>query len=161
MTERPALDASGICAECGFDNTTLDNAALVELIRSSATGWATVDLSEKRPAPAVWSPREYAAHLIEGMEWYAERIELVLREDRPQLVGRDFTVDPVVPEGDLPARIDEVVRKVAERLDALTPEQWNRVGMGSSDGAERDIRTLASRLAHEAHHHLLDVGRSW
>ena len=47
---------------------------------------------------------------------------------------------------------------LAERLAAIDADQWDRVGLGS-DGDERTVLVLGRRAAHEAHHHLLDVGR--
>ena len=137
------------CDECGFDNTTMTNAQIVDSIASFTL---PDDPSPARPSPDVWSPREYAWHLAAAVDFYAERIELVLTTDRPQLAGRDFTVDPE------PAVMDAA--PVVARLRALTPEQWQRVGLGSSDAAERDVRNLASRLAHECVHHTLDMARS-
>jgi hypothetical protein len=91
--------------------------------------------------------------MADAVDFYAERIESVLAEDRPQLEGRDFSVAPT--RRDAP---DTAV--LVARLSALAPEQWRRVGLGSSDGAERDIRNLVSRLAHECHHHTLDMRNS-
>jgi hypothetical protein len=136
------------CDECGFDNTKMTNDEIVETIASFTL---PDDPSPVRPSPQVWSPREYAWHLAAAVDWYAVRIELVLTTDRPQLEGRDFSVDPE------PAVMD--VAPVVARLRALTPEQWARVGSGSS-GGERDVRNLASRLAHECVHHALDMARS-
>jgi len=138
------------CAECGFDSAPMSNDELVEAIASFTLPAA---LSDARPSPEVWSPREYAWHMADAVDFYAERIERVLTTHRPQLEGRDFTVAPT--RRDAP----DTTRLVA-RLRALTPEQWQRVGLGSSDGAERDIRNLVSRLAHECHHHTLDIRRS-
>ena len=139
------------CDECGFDNSTMTNGELVDLIASYAVDADA--LSEQRPAPDVWSPREYAWHMSSVFDFYGERIELVLTTDRPQLAGRDYSGDPEpAPSPD--------AGPVAARLRALTPEQWQRVGLGSTDGAERDIRNLASRLAHECVHHTLDMARS-
>ena len=151
MSDRPALPSSGRCDECGFDSTTMSDAELVDMIAAFSADAAA--LSATRPAPDVWSPREYAWHMADAIDFYAERIELVLTTDRPQLEGRDFTVTPT------PNSTPDVAPVVA-RLRALAPEQWQRVGLGSSDQTERDIRNLVSRLAHECHHHTLDMKRS-
>jgi len=47
---------------------------------------------------------------------------------------------------------------VADKLRSLAPEQWTRIGIGT-DGDERTILVLARRLAHDGHHHLLDLDR--
>ena len=139
------------CDECGFDNTTLTNDQLVDAIASFRVDDSA--LSDARKSPDVWSEREYAWHMSSVIDFYGGRIERVLTQDRPQLTGVDYTRDPA------PAPPVDVTRVVA-RLRSLTPEQWQRVGLGSSDGAERDIRNLASRLAHECVHHTLDLTRS-
>jgi DinB family protein len=139
------------CDECGFDNATMSNDAIVDAIASFSVDADA--LTDERPSPAVWSPREYAWHMASVFAFYAERIELVLSTDRPQLEARDFTVDP----GPGPA---PDVDRVVTRLRALTSEQWQRVGIASGGDAERDIRNLASRLAHECVHHSLDMTRS-
>jgi len=139
------------CDECGFDNTTMSNDQLVAAIAAFTVDEAA--LSDARPSPDVWSTREYAWHMTSVIDFYGERIERVLREDRPQLHGTDYTVAPT------PAAMPDTTGVVA-RLRTLTAEQWRRVGLGSSDGAERDVRNLASRLAHECVHHTLDMARS-
>jgi hypothetical protein len=139
------------CDECGFDNTTMRNDAIVDLIAAYSVDADA--LSDARPVPDVWSPREYAWHMRDAFDFYAERIESVLRADRPQLEGRDFSIDPKPgPPPDVAA--------VVTRLRALTPEQWERVGISSTGTDERDVRNLASRLAHECVHHALDMARS-
>jgi hypothetical protein len=149
LTDRPALSANGRCDECGFDNSTMDNAALVDAIATFAADPNL--LTDRRPLPDVWSPREYAWHMREAFAFYEERIDLVLTSDRPQLEGRDFTVNPI------PSREPVDSTHLVARLRALAPAEWARVGLGSSDGSERDIRNLASRLAHECVHHGLDI----
>jgi hypothetical protein len=139
------------CAECGFDNTTMSNAELVDAIAAFTVDERT--LTDHRPSPGVWSPREYAWHMASVFDFYGGRIEQVLTVERPQLYGVDYTRDPT------PAPMPDATA-VVTRLRALTPEQWQRVGIGSTDGALRDIRNLASRLAHECVHHTLDMARS-
>lgn len=103
-----------------------------------------------------------------GFDWglhegqLLDRIERILVEDRPQLnaIGfsrlaevrryNDENVDETL------ARLDELALSAASRLRSLDPLQWRRVGVGT-DGDERDILVLARRLAHEGHHHLLDI----
>jgi hypothetical protein len=139
------------CDECGFDNTTMTNGELVDLIGSYAVD--ADSLSDARPAPDVWSAREYAWHMRDAFDFYGERIELVLTTERPQLEARDFTIAP--DPGGAPD-----VAGVVTRLRALRPEQWRRVGIASGGDAERDVRNLVSRLAHECVHHTLDMARS-
>lgn len=54
--------------------------------------------------------------------------------------------------------ISDSSTSVEQELRSLTPEQWTRVGIGV-DGDERTTLVLARRLAHDGHHHLLDLDR--
>ena len=54
--------------------------------------------------------------------------------------------------------ISESSRSIQQALRSLAPEQWRRIGIGT-DGDERTIVVLARRLAHDGHHHLLDLDR--
>ncbi len=121
-------------------------------------------LLRKRPAPDVWSALEYAAHVRDVIAFYADRIERVLVEERPRMVAADFSS---MPErrgylGDDPLAVLEAIgsssRSVELCLRELAPEQWNRVGLGV-DGDERTLVVLARRLAHDGHHHLMDLDR--
>lgn len=159
------------CGVCGFD-WELNQSQLVQYIgRVGSLYRAQADrllLSGGRTAlrdrssPEVWSPLEYLVHMRDVVDFYVGRIERILVEDRPQLSSVGFAaladVDRYNDQNveDALTRLDELSSLAASRLAALEPLQWRRVGIGT-DGDERDILTLARRLAHEAHHHLLDV----
>jgi hypothetical protein len=117
-----------------------------------------------RPEPTVWSALEYAAHTRDVFTFYDERIARVIAEDRPQLVGVDFDAladerryndeDPAV----VAAAMTAVATALADRLDALSDDDWARAGIGS-EGDERTVLTMARRAAHDGSHHMLDIGR--
>ena len=160
------------CEECGYD---WDDDAPADGLRKYAERFPR-PLSRflkdedpdvvlrTRPEPTVWSALEYAAHTRDAFTFYAERVERVLTEDRPQLTPFDFdeaaearqynTEDPSDGRGG--AGHDR--RALADRLDGLDDSQWDRIGLGSG-GDERTVRRLARSAAHEGHHHMLDVGR--
>jgi hypothetical protein len=162
------------CEECGFDweVTPADaiaglRAAAERFPRPLSRFLSNEDpdvILRTRPEPAVWSALEYAAHTRDAFAFYDDRITRVLSEDHPQLVRADFDIlceerhyideDPAtVAEG-----LAGVGRALADRLDALDDAQWERVGIGV-DGDTRTVLVLARRAAHEAAHHLLDMGR--
>ena len=94
--------------------------------------------------------------------FYLDRIQRILHEDRPTLSAVGFS-DPAEARRyndndveDTLAQLDELAVSTATRLRSLEPSQWRRVGIGT-DGDERDVLTLARRLTHEGHHHLLDI----
>ncbi len=161
------------CAECGFDNSKLSNEELTASIGAQARKYRApltralpnedLDaLVRRRPAPEVWSALEYAVHQREVLGFYGGRIERVLAEDRPRLHGGEWHVAGanVRAPHEVVEEIAAAATAIGGMLESLSAEQWHRVGIGSSDGGERDIRNLASRLAHEGVHHLLDIGRS-
>ena len=166
------------CDECGFDGDAMSNADLVAACRRFATRYRApltrflpdedgLALVRRRPAPEVWSALEYAAHTRDVFAFYRERIERVLAEDRPTFhaVGfGDRDEERTYNDEDPSATADGVTAEataVAELLDGLDEEGWGRVGLASDGrGAERTVRVLAERVVHDAHHHLLDIGRS-
>ncbi|HVE93960.1 MAG TPA: DinB family protein [Acidimicrobiales bacterium] len=165
------------CEECRFDPVSLDDEALIEAVAAipkrytaPLTRFLPADdpavVLRTRPAAGVWSALEYVVHTRVAVEFYDERIRRVVEEDRPQLTapaswdelcdeGRYNDYDPA----DALEQLAAAASSAAGRLRALTPEQWHRTGIGI-EGDTRTVRLLAERLVHDAHHHLLDVGRS-
>lgn len=167
------------CDECGFDARTVSEAELVTTIGSFARrfrapltrflpGEDGAAVVRHRPAPDVWSALEYAGHVRDVLAFYRRRVELVLAEERPtfERIGQVTPPERVATfhDEDEARTAEELATEataLADLLGSLAPEQWGRIGLSSEgDGAERPIRQLAERAAHDAHHHLLDVGRS-
>lgn len=159
------------CGMCGFDWTVNEGDLPVRVGRLGSQYRAQVDSLRDaqgehalrvRPAPSVWSPSEYVVHMRDVADFYLDRIQRVRSEERPQLPVIHFDVladerrynDEDV-DGAL-GRLDILASTAAERLASLTSDEWRRVGVGS-DGDERDVLVLARRLAHEGHHHLVDL----
>lgn len=96
--------------------------------------------------------------------FYLDRIDRVLSVERPQMraVGFSSLADERRYNDDdietVLAALDDHATHVANVLRSLLDEQWRRVGIGSA-GDERSVLVLARRLAHDGHHHLLDVAR--
>lgn len=162
----------GVCEECGFD-WDADGAAVVREI--DGFGGAYRDLFRSafepadarirvRPSAQVWSALEYIAHMRDVASFYLDRIRHVVSAERPRMhaVGfsaladerryNDDDVDEVL------AALDAHTSETARLLAALSAEQWQRIGIGS-DGDERSVLILARRLAHDGHHHLVDLDR--
>ena len=118
----------------------------------------------RRPSPEVWSALEYAADVRDVIDFYADRINRVLNEERPQMTGADFSSMPErrgYLEEDPAVVVEEIAGSsvvVEERLRSLSADEWARVGIGM-DGDERTLLVLARRLAHDGQHHLLDLDR--
>ena len=158
------------CEECGFDwdgdesrlGTFADryNKPLTRFLPNEDPDVVL----RTRPEPAVWSALEYTAHVRDVFAFYRDRISRALTEDRPQYVALD--PDAVCIEraynaedpADTARSLAEAERELVAVLDGLSDEQWDRVGIGV-DGDDRTVRVLARRAAHEASHHMLDIGR--
>ena len=65
---------------------------------------------------------------------------------------RDDDIDTVLDA------LDRRSTAAALRLRRLEARDWARIGLGS-DGTERTALVLARRLAHDGHHHLMDLER--
>ncbi|HZU73100.1 MAG TPA: DinB family protein [Acidimicrobiales bacterium] len=157
------------CRECGFD-WDAPPAELTDILRQIARALPSrlgiaqqADTTAARPAPGVWSRQEYLGHIGDVLVWYRGRIEGVLAEDRPVMVGLDWALETDRRRYDRqpPERLMSVavasLRGLAEMLDGLNEGQWARRGIGS-EGQERTVLMLARRAVHEAHHHLGDLG---
>ena len=136
--------------------------------RDARFRWAEVaDAAvRQRPAPDVWSPIEYLAHLRDVSTFFGGRIERVLTEHRPDLAVEfrfaDLADERRYRDEDPAAVLDALTATttaVADRLRSLAPADWDRVGTGSGSD-ERSVLTLARRLAHEGRHHLQDLSRA-
>jgi len=118
----------------------------------------------ERPSPDVRSALEYAAHVRDVIAFYAQRIDRVLSEERAHMTSADFSSmperrgylndDPL----DVLDAISDSSTSVEHELRPLSPKQWGRIGIGT-DGDERTTLVLARRLAHDGHHHILDLDR--
>lgn len=121
-------------------------------------------LIRQRPSPEVWSALEYAVHVRDVIVFYADRIDRVLNEERPQMTGADFSSMPErrgYLDEDPAVVVDAIAENsvvVKELLSSLSADQWARVGIGM-EGDERTLLALARRLAHDGQHHLLDLDR--
>ena len=163
------------CEECGYDWEGDGPDELVAAMRSFGRryqapltrflpGEDPEVVLRSRPAPGVWSALEYTVHVIEVFAFYAERIRRATSENRPQFQGYGFgeAADrDRYNERDIAETVHAVAAAAdgfATQLVALSPEDWDRVGIGS-DGDERTVLQLARRAVHDAQHHLLDVGR--
>jgi hypothetical protein len=161
------------CGECDFDwDLRTDDACAViggfGHAYRRALGPFIHDLDgstlRERPAAGVWSALEYAAHVRDVIAFYADRIERVLSEERPRMSAADFSS---MPErcgylADDPFAVLDAISSSSSAVERclrdLAPEQWDRVGIGV-DGDERTLVVLARRLAHDGHHHLMDLER--
>jgi len=102
-------------------------AIVVPLVRQ-----ANPAILKVRPAPGEWSIHENAVHLAEVHPLFFRRLDLMLREEHPEIVsydpGRDDPDDAL-----LTLDLDDALRRFAsdrarlvDRLRTLSPAQWQR-----------------------------------
>ena len=154
------------CPECGFDASTLDPSAVADLVRSNASDWQRVLAGpdvRRRPAPAVWSPLEYACHVRDVFRIFDHRLDRMLTEDGPHYANWDQDETALAERYDLAdptlvaTELDEAATVVADRFATVEGDQWQRTGF-RSDGSAFTIDTFARYFLHDPIHHLHDVG---
>lgn len=154
------------CPECGFDTREMVVTDVGSMLRANTERWEAVLAGAGvtvRPAPAVWSPLEYGAHVRDVHRIYLERLHLMLTEDGPSYPNWDqdesaitagyHRLDPAVVARELRAAADAL----ADRFDRVALHEWARTGH-RSDGATFTIDTFARYFIHDPIHHLHDVG---
>ena len=156
------------CPECGFDAPGLDLSRLPQAIRDNATLWEVVletDDAAVRPQPHVWSGLEYACHVRDVHELFAQRLEQMLTEDSGQPAQfANWDQDVTAVESDYgsqsPAEVSDQLVKAADRVatayENVEGDQWSRRGT-RSNGDEFTVDTFARYHLHDVVHHAHDV----
>jgi len=157
-----------LCDECGFNSARWrrrDVASFFEALgfwwRLALDGIDRADLN-RRPAPGVWSALEYGLHsgLVTAVNRYGA--EMILAED-----GCRLPLPPAGPDGDAgPADLDPApvlgdLDREGRALAVLAQRSepgW--AGTGTlPDGTVIQAEALLFHAAHDASHHLMDIGR--
>lgn len=121
--------------------------------------------AEIAPRDGGWSARENVAHLARHAHVFLERMERILREDRPNLGAYRPEQDPdwpvwrTLPLDDALRRLRAVRARLLSWVDGLSEQDTRRVGVHPHFD-EWDIpRWLDFFLLHEAHHLFFMVRR--
>lgn len=151
------------CPECRFVAADIEISDLPALIEAAAAPWGEVLArpdAAVRPAPRVWSPLEYSCHVRDVLVLFAERAELMLREDDPlfgnwdqdatALEQRYWEQDP----GVVASEIADAARGNAAVWASVS--DWSRQGR-RSNGSVFTLDTLGRYMLHDLRHHLFDV----
>jgi len=153
------------CAECGYDPSSVRAEQLPDALLQAATRWQLVLQRPgitARPSPRVWSPLEYAAHVIDVYLIMGDRAELMLAEPEPNFPNWDQDATALEKrywQADTAAvavEIGAAAGRLAGIYAAVRPEQWERIGHRSG-GAVFTVRTLGIYCLHDLVHHLHDV----
>ena len=153
------------CPECGFDAQEVRRDEVQRRVTTSAAAWPGVLArpdADRRPAPGVWSPLEYACHVRDVHRVFEERVRLMLAVEDPLFVNWDqdeaavtgayADQQPAVVADELVAAAASVARTYGE----VSGEQWCRPGR-RSNGSVFTVETLARYHLHDVEHHLHDV----
>jgi hypothetical protein len=159
------------CPQCGHHPAVLERDVLGTQLMESADSWRSflteADDSSLRtvPAPGIFSPMQYGAHVRDILRVYGDRILIMLEEDDP--VFPQFNPDEDVWDSynrlgreELAEDLEAQAQRLATIFDELEPEQWSltMIRDGGTDGVYKfTVAGLASYAVHEAHHHLLDA----
>ena len=153
------------CPDCGFDAASLPREEIGERLLAasaelgSALGGRT---ARQRPAPAIWSPLEYACHVRDVCRVFAQRLHRLLTEDDPAFANWDQ--DATALADDYQSQDPDVVsrqlraesRTLAGAWQTVPADAWERTGR-RSDGAVFTVERLGQYLVHDLVHHVCDV----
>ena len=159
------------CPQCGHHPAAFDRADLGGQLMELAASWRTFLLDaddhylRTNPAPGIFSPLQYGAHVRDIQRVYGDRILLMLEEDDP--VFPQFNPDEEawngynrLDPGVLADDIETQASRLAGILDQLEVGDWSRTMTrdGGHDGVYQfTVAGLANYAVHESHHHLLDA----
>jgi hypothetical protein len=154
------------CPECGFDASRCEATAVPGLTRANAAVWRNLlragAIRPGRPHPSMWSSLEYACHVRDVYERYAQRIGLMLTEEDPLFANWDQDATATTERYDeqdaasVVASLGTAANVLAGQLTALSSDQWQRPGR-RSDGASFTVATLSRYMVHDPIHHVWDV----
>ena len=166
------------CEECQYAYESEDEATIPDKLRTLGRRYTApltrflpaedgAALLRAHPTPGVWSALEYACHVRDVLEVLDQRVALTLAEDTPtfESMRKDERVTEMAYNDQEPVEVANAIAANAEVLAdafaALRPAEWARTGIyGYPEAAERSLLWMGQHTIHEAHHHLLDVGRA-
>jgi hypothetical protein len=128
------------------------------LLRRAVAGM-TKDQLLARPVPGKWSTQEVVCHLADYEPIYADRMKRVIALEGPELLQGDpglFAARLAYDRRDVGeelALIELTRKQMARVLRALTPEDFQRRGLHSRDGA-LTLENLLERVAAHVPHHV-------
>jgi MOSC domain-containing protein YiiM len=153
------------CAACGFDASDYTHNDLLGTLRALAPIWRTtaegIDASvlAARPAEGVWSALEYAAHSRDVTAMMSYAVTRALEEETPDFGAPPEAGEPAVPDSLAAAiaQLDKHVAKLNGAANRMGAAGWARPFVVG--GEVLDVRWAIAHAAHDATHHLRDVGR--
>jgi S-DNA-T family DNA segregation ATPase FtsK/SpoIIIE len=167
----------GPCEECGLDADSVSPADATASLRAFARRYRAPltrflpgedgdAIVRQRLDASTWSALEYACHVRDVFEVYADRVRRTLAEDTPtfESMGRDERAQRERYNEQDPSAVAEQLAGNAERLavllDDVDASDWDRTAVNPyPEPAPRTLLWMARHVVHEGSHHLLDIGR--
>jgi hypothetical protein len=153
------------CPACGFTASDVAVTDLAARTRATVPPWQRVlarPSAAVRPAPAVWSPLEYACHVRDVYRLFDRRLRLMLDRDDPTFEDwdQDETAvrDRYREQGPaiVGAHLVEAGEAIAATFDGVPAGAWSRSGR-RSNGSVFAVASLGRYFLHDVVHHLHDV----
>lgn len=154
------------CPQCGFDARAVERTTVAGLVRENARVWqrllADGVIRPGRPDDSTWSTLEYACHVRDVYRRFEARLGLMIEHDDPLFENWDqdaSAVDDRYEEQDpatVVAELDAAAGRMADRLDSVKPDEWDRPGR-RSNGSLFTVESLALYMIHDPIHHAWDV----
>jgi uncharacterized damage-inducible protein DinB len=141
-----------------YETLISDYLAGPEQLRQAISGMSAEQLSAT-PVPGAWSTRQVICHIADFEPIYADRMKRVIAEESPQILAGDpdqFAARLAYDRRDLDEELElisVVRRQMGTILLGLSPEQFQRTGHHSRDGA-LTLETLLKRITGHVPHHL-------
>jgi hypothetical protein len=155
------------CPQCAHNPASLPVSALGEAGTAEAAAWQSYLLAadsgalRQSPAPGVWSPLQYAAHVRDMFRVFGDRVLLAIEFDNPTVQGYFPTEDEcraynTLDAAEIAAEVDAQADRLARVSADRDGDDWVRTVM--RDGVDRfTVAGLGCFAVHEAHHHLRDA----
>ena len=154
------------CPQCGFaagETRAADVPCLVEDVVARFGERLGAEDARQRPAPAIWSPTEYACHIRDVCTVFDGRLLEMLAEDDPQFAN--WNQDDTAIEkrywaqqpDQVRAELAEAAAQINETIRSVRPSQLDRPGR-RSDGSVFTVESLVQYFAHDLVHHAYDIG---
>jgi hypothetical protein len=167
LVTRGRLDRMAVerCEECGYDGDDWTDSSAVTAIERLPARWheALAGLTSgelhRRPIPSMWSIAEYADHVREvffGMHFLLDTAVTTPGADLGESPSPPFDPEPRRIEVEMAlAGIEREATALRERLNQLTPDQWDLAV--ELDGDDVNPHWITRHVVHDATHHLGDV----
>ena len=151
LTPPPSDYTTSLLTLLGNSDPFVVQGELVEALRGAIAGIAEVDL--RRPErEGKWSILQVVQHLTDNELVYGYRIRMMLTHEKPELprYDRDAWAARLryhdAPAGDVLEELGALRRRNLRLLQALTPDELDRVGVHAERG-EESVRTFIALVA--------------